>query len=294
MIIIDVPKMFQPHYKSVYPSYSSGEHMEEMIHKMFLSYNNNINTDYIYLPIYWTSYYILNNYGASNMDILYNYLDTLYNEYKEKKFFTISQYDEGVFVKDFKLNLIVFSAGGGGKNIKKFNINYYNDTKGDIDIPLLVTPNLDKIENTKKDIFCSFMGSYTTHPIRRKIYNIYSDNKKFIFLNPQSTNVYNQILHRSIYTLCPRGYGYTSYRLFEAINAGSIPIYIWDNEVILPYNDIINWNDFAIVINSKDIHNIDNILSDVDIIEKQNNLNKVKFMFKFEYLIKYIIEKISS
>lgn len=78
MIILDVPKIFQPRYKSIYPSYSSGKHMKEIIYEMFINSKQTIDTDYIYLPIFWTSYYIINNYGSSNMDILYNYLDELY------------------------------------------------------------------------------------------------------------------------------------------------------------------------------------------------------------------------
>ena len=42
----------------------------------------------------------------------------------------------------------------------------------------------------------------------------------------------------------PRGYGPTSFRLYESIEMQSIPIYISD-EFILPYSNIIDWENFA-------------------------------------------------
>jgi hypothetical protein len=35
-------------------------------------------------------------------------------------------------------------------------------------------------------------------------------------------------MHTSVFHLCPRGNGPSSYRLYEALQADTIPIYIWD------------------------------------------------------------------
>ena len=60
MIILDVPSKFKPEYKSDYPSYTSGKNMEEICYEYFLLNKDNINTEYIYLPVFWTSYYVTN------------------------------------------------------------------------------------------------------------------------------------------------------------------------------------------------------------------------------------------
>ena len=36
MLILNVPKQFQPNYKSNYPEYSNGLNMEEVFYKFFL------------------------------------------------------------------------------------------------------------------------------------------------------------------------------------------------------------------------------------------------------------------
>ena len=110
--MISLPKEFQPKYKSTYPCYSSGKNIEEELYNYYI--NNNISSSYIYIPIFWTSYYVTHNYGE-NIQPLYKWLDTLD---KTKKYFTIVQYASGIFVKNFNLDILVFSAGGGGLNLK--------------------------------------------------------------------------------------------------------------------------------------------------------------------------------
>jgi len=36
------------------------------------------------------------------------------------------------------------------------------------------------------------------------------------------------LIHGSVFHLCPRGNGPSSYRLYEALQADTIPIYIWE------------------------------------------------------------------
>ena len=103
---------------------------------------------------------------------------------------------------------------------------------------------------------------------------------------------YKEILNRSIFTLAPRGYGYTSFRIYEAIQANSIPVYIWHDKMVLPFSDILDWNDFSVIINSKDISKLPEILDGIDITEKQRNLQKVKKQFTFDETFKYITSKI--
>ena len=298
MQISNVPVQFQPKYNSDYPGYSSGKNIEEIFFELFEKNKNDIHTEYIYLPVFWTSIYNIRTYDG-NVDDLYNWLDTLD---KTKKYFTIVQYACGISVKNFDLNILVFSAGGGGLNIKGdttlklFNYHGLNryiflGDKGDHDIPLICLPLFTEI-NIQKDIYCSFIGRYDTHKCRIDMREQLVNNNKISFFNSTSVEEYNKILNRSVFTLAPRGFGYTSFRLFEAILANSIPIYIWEDKKILPFNDIINWEEFCIVIHSSEISNLPKILEEANIQEIQMKLQNVKYMFNFEYTFKYIQQKI--
>ncbi len=299
MKILDVPREFQPIYKSVYPKYSSGKNIEEIFYDMFKNSKDTIETDLIYIPVFWTSYYVLHNH-SNNINPLIEWLDTLD---KTKKYFTTIQYDTGICVKDLQLPILVFSAGGGGLNTLSSYMptkyNYYDKNgrhifsgnKGNIDIPLMCKPLFPSL-NIEKDIYCSFMGRYDTHFCRVTMHNTLYTNNKFNFYQSVNFEKYKDILNRSIFTLAPRGFGYTSFRLFEAIMANSIPIYIWHGEKILPFDDIINWEDFSVIINASDIKKLPDILEKINISEKQYNLKKIKDKFTFEHTFKYIKSKI--
>jgi len=297
MIIEKIPKIFQPVYKSNYPQYSCGKNIEEIYYEIFSKYKDLIKTDAIYLPIFWTSYYVINNYG-NNIDPLLNYITTLD---KNKHYFTIVQYASGIYIKENLKNLLVFSAGGGGLNNKETSVKeeiffglkrhiFYGNV-ADFHIPLICFPLFPSLK-ISKNIYCSFMGRYDTHKCRVIMRNELSNNNKFIFFNSSGFEKYKEILNRSIFTLAPRGYGYTSFRIYEAILAGSIPIYIWENKKILPFEDILNWNEFSIIINENEIKNLPNILSTCDISKMQKKIEDVKHYFTFENTFKYIKNKL--
>lgn len=298
MIIEKIPNIFQPRYNSNYPSYSSGKNMEEIFYEYFLKEHNNINTDLIYLPIFWTSYYVTNGYGE-RIEPLYNWLDKLD---KNKKYFTIVQYASGIYIKNDIPNLFVYSGGGGGLNYKSTSVNvdnFYNLTRhifygntADYTIPLICLPSFPCL-NLERNIFCSFMGRFDTHKCRFDMKNSLKNNNKFVFYDSVGFEQYKKILNQSVFTLAPRGYGYTSFRIYEAILAGSIPIYIWENKKVLPFEDILNWEEFSIVINANEIQNLPNILEQCNIHNMQTKLKEVKQYFSFQGTFEYIKQKIT-
>jgi len=78
---------------------------------------------------------------------------------------------------------------------------------------------------------------------------------------------YEETMINSKFTLCPRGYGLTSVRFFEALSVNSIPVYIGDKEAKLPLDWIIDWDKAIFRINVEEIidgsfwDKINNILS---------------------------------
>ena len=300
MEIVNVPPIFQPNYTSDYPSYSSGKNMEEIVYENLKKNRENIKTDMVYLPIFWTSYYTKTNY-FDGIDLLCEWMETLD---KSKKYFTIVQCAYGILIKNVKINIIAFSSGGGGINIDKnsciidtsyygLNRSLFSGIKGNYDIPLICLPQFSTL-NINRDIYCSFMGRFDTHKCRIDMKNALYTDKNFLFYNSVDYENYKNIISRSIFTLAPRGFGYTSFRLFEAILGGSIPIYIWHDKIILPYSDEIDWNEFSIIIHSNDIGNLPNILKSVDIPKMQNKIETVKQLFTFDKITEYITKIIET
>lgn len=73
------------------------------------------------------------------------------------------------------------------------------------------------------------------------------------------------ITARSKFTLCPRGYGAQSFRFYEALQLGSIPVYIHDDNKWQPYSDLLDWNSFAVSIHINDIKSLkDRLMSITD------------------------------
>lgn len=65
----------------------------------------------------------------------------------------------------------------------------------------------------------------------------------------------------SDYTLCVRGDANQSTRFFEVLSLGRIPIFI-DTDIPLPLEDKINYKEFCIFIDYRDIKDIDTIVSE--------------------------------
>lgn len=225
---------------------------------------NKCLTNKTYLPIFWTNYYISKDYAQQDISEINKFLDTLD---KNKEYFTIIQWDDGIINPFEYKNIYVFGQGGGGGR---------NGCIGNYSIPLICQPNPNiKLQN--KDIFASFIGVIygRNNLIREKLHNDLKNKHGYLFENSISYEAFSNVMSRSIFSLCPRGYGATSFRICEALQHGSIPVYISDKPWI-PFNDMINFNDYGVIIDTKDIDDIDNILKSItkEEIEKKIYIGK--------------------
>ena len=100
-----------------------------------------------------------------------------------------------------------------------------------------------------------------------------SEDLEYKILNHENLESYVNLLYNSKFTLLPRGSSVgLSYRLIEAMSAGSIPVIISDN-FVLPFSDMINYNKFSISIKEKSIKNIEKKLKKIkNLDELHNNL----------------------
>jgi hypothetical protein len=201
----------------------------------------------IYIPIHWTAYYVNHKYGTDKKAIikLQTYIDSLD---KDKQYFTIIQYDDGILNDVSSLDLLVYSMG-----CKK--PGYYP-------IPLISQPlNNSPSEIENKPIAYSFSG-LNNHPIRVDL--IKALNNEYVCIKLLPIKKYYDILKKSVFALCPRGYGITSFRMFEAMHFGCIPVYISD-DFWEPFN--LPFTEYGIKILPEQIKDIPEILEKANIDE---------------------------
>lgn len=302
--IILKTKKFRPSSNYIsYPPYHSGPFIEEYFYNYYI--NNNIIIDKIYLPIFWTNINNNSYYNGNKRIKFEKFLSTLDNNYK---YFTVCQHedltDDAILnttptdesLKKLPSDILIFS--GSGKITDKYESNKI------ICIPHVVSPIHNPILNKKRDIFCSFVGA-NTHPIRQELYDIYKNNKNFYFkmdkwdikINKDKEMEFKDITERSIFTLCPRGNGPTSYRLWKVMQLGSIPVYIYDNKWI-PWVDEIDWEDICIFIHCDEISYLDTYLMNISNKRINDMIRNIKNIydkyFTLESVCEMIVRKINK
>lgn len=234
---------FRPPPPFTYPSHQKGPLIEEYFYNSY----GDIECSFNYLPIFWTNIYtIMAKYPKKKPPIsLQEIIDSLD---KKKKYFAIVQHDNGI-QEDMPDNVLIFSSGG----------------KGHIPIPLLCDAHPK--QNEERNIFASFVGVVNDkindhNGIRTKM-------RKTVF-TPQhpdfhciegknDISIFEKMMSKSIFALCPRGFGKTSFRMYEAIQMGCIPVYIYDDPC-LPYQHKINWEDFSVLYHVDDLPHLADIL----------------------------------
>jgi hypothetical protein len=205
-----MPKDVKPYPSNNYPSF-----------EMWFWDNYTRKEDDRYpLPVYWTDYYRKNNYGKDKraMKELQDYLESLP---RELSYFTVVQYDDGILNDISHLDCKVFAMSGTptfGNTVHRDNI-----------LPLVGQP-YPTLPPMERDISVSFVGS-PTHPIRGEMAEVFSrfEGSFIQITGSMAPETYHEVLARSVFALCPRGYGPTSFRISEAVRQGAIPIYISDD-----------------------------------------------------------------
>jgi hypothetical protein len=117
----------------------------------------------------------------------------------------------------------------------------------------------------------SFCGSFDTHPLRRRIARLggaqgfvrdTSKDEGRGFKASADTYrewqaEYFQVMHDSVFVLCPRGVAPSSYRIFEAMKAGRVPVIIAD-EWVPPSSP--NWTEFSLQVPEARLQDVPKIL----------------------------------
>jgi hypothetical protein len=291
MNILNTPDEFLDFSVLNYPNFNEKPGFEAYFYDYFIS--KKIKSEYTYIPIQWTNYFVKQNYGE-DIEKLKNFLKK--NLSPTGKYFTVVQYDGGPLLE--LENCLIFNMGG------MFSTRLPTTSRS-IPLPLIYEYNF--MENyLDKKYLASYLGR-PTHKIRTIIEKKLKNKKGFYIENLDSMNSkietvnlekYENLIKSSHFFLCPRGYGPASFRLYESIELGTIPVYISD-KFVLPFEDQINWKKFSVLIKKNKIGKLPKILD--DIINSQNyeemlqELSIVKDnYFNLESTAEYIHKKIEN
>ena len=279
---------------------------ENYFYKYFIKNKSKFPQDLEYISVFWRPY----EYNRSRRLVPSHLQETINNLDNNKRYFTVCSSPMGISASLPK-DTIVFSAASSPTNPANFEKrslqscwkNLEDEIKV-IPIPLLKHPH-EVAPKIKKDIVCSFVGAVDPHECRTSLQKEIEGDGKISFsetmwLPQYSVSQYQKfldIVSRSTFSLCPRGYGPTSYRLYESFQLGCVPVYIYDTP-FLPYQDEIDWNDICLML---PINKIDDLLgiiklqSPEDAKEYSKNIAAIyhKYFTK-QAVCEYILRKLSS
>lgn len=240
---------FQPRQRQPYPIHNRNE-----FEYWFMSNFKQQEGQREYIPVLWTAFQLDTERNKLQRQKLQAYLNSMD---RSKKYFTVVQHDDGIkFSLPFDCKVF-----GMGK-------------ESDYPLPLICEPHAYKFEN-ERDIKASFIGN-KTHPVRSQLIRLQNQPGYYISFGNHNPKDFCEILSRSVFTLCPRGYGITSFRIMEAIQYGSIPVYISDR-FIFPHG--IDFNEYGVVVHSSDASRVDQILSQISEDEIKMKQSKLKDIF---------------
>lgn len=283
--------MFYMETDVIYPPFKQGYYMEEY----FFHYMKKHGLQYDkqgrrYIPALWTNFQIDPKFHE-NKESMQTALDNYIADYPcEKGYFIVIQHDDGPMLR-LPTNTTIYGACTGSLPLPLI----YEDQSQRL--ATLKTNNMRPFgERTK---LCSFVGTIT-HKVRQDCINEYQKYGRYSFhTQPTWSNVVSEDLQdifiketmNAKFALAPRGYGRSSFRFFEILQLGTIPIYVWDDKEWLPYKDKIEYDKFCISIHESEIDILDEILSGIN--EKVYNkmlaeYEKIKPMFELEYMCEYI------
>jgi hypothetical protein len=177
-------------------------------------------------------------------------------------------------------------------------------------LPYVLGPGCDGA-SSERDLLYSFCGTLT-HPhlplghIRGKWRFERLKGRKqdsFVGNEPDAIRLYGKergnfraVMRRSVFTLCPAGYGRWTYRLAEALMCNSIPVLMSDG-YIKPFEPFIPWKDMVIDYPEKDFRKVGDFIRQIDkktIARYQSNIQKYSHLCTEEYLNGFMLAELSK
>lgn len=282
----------KPKYTHHYPPFTQGRYFEEYFSEFW---NKSPEDGFLFIDIYWCAVFHAAGNPALVVPILKGHV---YEKCKEawrtgKIPFTMCQWDDGIMFEK-PPNLVVFSMG----------------QSKDIALPLISEDVTHRLETTPRlsyedrTILCSFIGSDTFH-VRRKMAKAFEGRENVIIrmktwdyrVDAPDADMFVTMTQRSKFGLAPRGYGPSSFRFFEIIKLGVIPVYIHDGDDARPFQDILDYDAFSISVHYNDLDTLYDRLNGVSketYTKMLTELEKVRLWFTMEGTCEYILKRLCT
>lgn len=275
---------------ATYPPYHEGKYLEEyFVDKFYEEYIDQNKNKSLLIPVYWTAVFNFKSSeglspGTKNYDLRQKLFNVINNLPKDRSYFTVSTHDDAP-QGSFPPNVRHFYAGG-------------NSMLGTDPIPLICS-RINVNTDPQKLLFCSFVGSATNN-IRNNALKYFYEKQGYsinaFHWNPNVSEdqqkLFLDLTSKSRFALCPRGYGATSYRLYESMQLGSIPVYISDKHM-LPWQDEIDWNEICVVVkNESQYDKLDKFLKNMSEDRVKEIQNKIKAIYPLYFTIPAVYNQI--
>ncbi len=278
--------------KDTYPPFKNGLYKEEYFVKKYLELTPKTKRKYI--PVLWTNFQIESWFPRNKINMQNSLDEWLKNNPCEYGYFTVVQYDDACLLK-LPENTIVYGSCSGSIPIPLI----YQDINNTLE-------NIPKNKFNDKDVLCSFVGNITSNNIqpnvRTLMFDVLSNKNNFKLVNSggwtpnvdtNKQNIFINTTLNSKFALAPRGYGRSSFRFFEILKLGTIPIYLWNDKDWLPFKDEIDYGKLCINIHYSQLNNLENILLNVSENDYNNMLkyyDTISHLFTLEGLYDKIIK----
>lgn len=210
-------------------------------------------TKRVFLPVDWWNFHAFTPNDQTRMlDDLLKYYKTLDNSHDY--FMVATKRHAGSVPTD----TIIYSGGGVYGRFMPFSEfgNYFYSP-----IPLL-QPKFEPVYMAERSIFATFSGFYETHEIRQRMLKRLHGLSTYKLTPRISHGHYLANMGQAQFALCPAGTGPTSFRLYEAMLCGAVPVYI-SEEFYLPYADRFDWEQLSVFVKSDDIEQLPDILESI-------------------------------
>ncbi|KAJ9174981.1 hypothetical protein P3X46_013570 [Hevea brasiliensis] len=109
------------------------------------------------------------------------------------------------------------------------------------------------------------------------------ENRSTQLDEPRATLFYVKKFYKAKFCICHQSSGTNSACVAESIHSGCVPV-IMSEYYDFPFNDIINWKKFSIIVKEEDVYHLKEILkaiSDEKYLELQKNTVKVQRLFEW-------------
>jgi hypothetical protein len=233
--------------------------------------------DWYYWQPYWNRWYWQNPDDRHIPEKMQPYIDEAVSG-REGRVFTIAEYGIAGEHPEWNLDgLVVFTASRRG------------DTSG-IDIPLLLNEH-ELRPNVPKQHLASFAGCFINDAVRWHVWDALKDYPDVHFSDRQlGIRDYTALMQASYIVLAPRGVGVQSFRFYEAMQAGTVPLLISDIDS-RPFKKWVDWDSCSLYLPSHEgIYEYMNSFSLQELVLLGKNAQRVWYeQLQYGRWCKYVI-----